>query len=607
MPISASSGNPRGGQPVGDSYAFLHSDGVYRHAAENPEIVSATGSVVGSALSKDPSFTGTYAPLSGPYKTWSDLPEPFVIPHRGAGEFEAPENTLAAYRLGVAQGFGVIDGGDYRLLNDGVTLADMHDRNMQRTDYNGLGINYDTLGPSTWENVAINPSVWFGAVRWSATHRPPTAPEVFAQFGPQALLTPEPKEDGNAATGAALIALIVQFHLQNRVCMSSFSVSDLTAAITAGIPVTCLNISGAATPVSTYTASLDAAAVGTTKVRYVCLDSTQVADSTVTAFIAAGYKVTIFAPVRQFDKARFDALGVSGYWANDPVYFSGQTAKYRVTSAPWVKAGVWTPGIVGYTTLVDANRGAIVGPTNTTATGPGFYRWRHTAPSDSQTLMGPFCPLANAAGTYTLTIPIVWEGIPADVTRHADCAFALADDRKIQNVAGETYFNGYNMVLRANGQLQLFKVTAQSSVQVGTTATTTAIQLPVLSSGLTAGTPITSLPVNALASAVQTGHQFLIPDSGQVATASAPASASATSITINSLTPSVAVASGATLFQQATITIAVTPSGITVTRTDGTSGNTTTSDTAYRGAYFHLGMQGWVSGVRFSVGNLTVT
>ena len=58
------------------------------------------------------------------------VPVPQIVAHRGASH-DAPENTLAAFRLGFEQGADAIEG-DFRMTRDGVIIA-MHDVDLRRT------------------------------------------------------------------------------------------------------------------------------------------------------------------------------------------------------------------------------------------------------------------------------------------------------------------------------------------------------------------------------------------------------------------------------------------------------------------------------------------
>src|SRR5213592_2169147 len=76
----------------------------------------------------------------------SDWPCPFWIAHRGAGRC-APENTLAAFRVGASHGFRAFEC-DVKLSADGVPFL-LHDATLQRTT-SGRG----TAGDGLWSELS---------------------------------------------------------------------------------------------------------------------------------------------------------------------------------------------------------------------------------------------------------------------------------------------------------------------------------------------------------------------------------------------------------------------------------------------------------------------
>lgn len=83
-------------------------------------------------------------------------PYPSLIAHRGAGR-HAPENTLAAFRLGARHGFKMMEY-DVKLSRDGVALL-LHDDTLDRTS-NAHGNAADL----TWaELAAVDAGSWHGA------------------------------------------------------------------------------------------------------------------------------------------------------------------------------------------------------------------------------------------------------------------------------------------------------------------------------------------------------------------------------------------------------------------------------------------------------------
>ena len=78
--------------------------------------------------------------------TMTDWPYPFWIAHRGAGKL-APENTLAAFRLGASHGYRMFEC-DVKLSADGVPFL-LHDATLERTT-NGIGLG----GDQPWDQLA---------------------------------------------------------------------------------------------------------------------------------------------------------------------------------------------------------------------------------------------------------------------------------------------------------------------------------------------------------------------------------------------------------------------------------------------------------------------
>jgi glycerophosphoryl diester phosphodiesterase len=76
----------------------------------------------------------------------SDWPYPRWVAHRGAGKL-APENTLAAFRLGAEHGYRMFEC-DAKLSADGVPFL-LHDSTLERTT-NGRGI----AGERAWSELA---------------------------------------------------------------------------------------------------------------------------------------------------------------------------------------------------------------------------------------------------------------------------------------------------------------------------------------------------------------------------------------------------------------------------------------------------------------------
>jgi glycerophosphoryl diester phosphodiesterase len=83
----------------------------------------------------------------------TDWPYPLWIAHRGAGKL-APENTLAAFRLGASHGFRMFEC-DAKLSEDGVAFL-LHDDTLERTS-NGRGV----AGQQSWSALSqLDAGAW---------------------------------------------------------------------------------------------------------------------------------------------------------------------------------------------------------------------------------------------------------------------------------------------------------------------------------------------------------------------------------------------------------------------------------------------------------------
>ncbi|MDP9124581.1 MAG: glycerophosphodiester phosphodiesterase, partial [Pseudomonadota bacterium] len=86
----------------------------------------------------------------------ADWPYPFWIAHRGAGK-RAPENTLAAFREGAAQGFRMFEC-DVKLSADDVPFL-LHDSALERTT-SGMG----AAGGRPWAALSqLDAGSWLAA------------------------------------------------------------------------------------------------------------------------------------------------------------------------------------------------------------------------------------------------------------------------------------------------------------------------------------------------------------------------------------------------------------------------------------------------------------
>src|SRR5882672_11257344 len=102
----------------------------------------------------------------------TDWPYPFWIAHRGAGKL-APENTLAAFRVGASHGYRAFEC-DVKLSADGVPFL-LHDATLQRTTP-----ERGTASRLTWSELArLDAGGWHGG---AYAGEPPPSLDAIAAY-----------------------------------------------------------------------------------------------------------------------------------------------------------------------------------------------------------------------------------------------------------------------------------------------------------------------------------------------------------------------------------------------------------------------------------------
>ncbi len=151
------------------------------------------------------------------------LRRPLVIGHRGAAAV-APENTLAAFRAGLAAGADLVEL-DYHHTADGVPVV-LHDDALDRTTgaaarWGRSNVRVDTIQLA--ELAGLDAGSWFGA-RF-AGESVPTLEEALRLICRDRLAAIEHKQ-GDAAT---LVELLRRLSLIDRVAVMSFDWTFLAA------------------------------------------------------------------------------------------------------------------------------------------------------------------------------------------------------------------------------------------------------------------------------------------------------------------------------------------------------------------------------------------
>jgi glycerophosphoryl diester phosphodiesterase len=385
--------------------------------------------------------------------TVDGLSYPLVVAHRGGADL-FPENTMAAYQGARGLGCRAVEAGDLQLTADGVLVA-MHDSTVDRTT-TGRG-NVADYALAGIRGLRVDASRWFGG-GW-ADQPVPTFAEILDRLGGAVVLVPESKSVGTATT-LAIVEAVCARGLQDSVIVQSFRLDEVALAAAAGIPPLYLMHSGREASPS---------AVAAAGARFVGLDK-DAADlpAVVAALKGAGLRVLAFTVDTQCEHDRVLAAGCDGVFTNEPRYAARNYA-YRTTRAPWPADGTFADGMLVYPGVgplvagrgMPGRRGAFVGA-------PGAWRWTLDRPPY---LAGPLCPVAAAAGCYTVTVGLTFDRPPAaDRTRWGGLYFGVMTDDCPDETDPRT---GYLVALRWNGVLEVFARPADGGDMVSLGSTTT--------------------------------------------------------------------------------------------------------------------------------------
>jgi glycerophosphoryl diester phosphodiesterase len=393
----------------------------------------------------------------------SSASTPVFAAHRGGGD-EAPEHTEAAYRYAANQGLQAIEV-SASTTSDGHPVC-MHDLTVDRTTTLSGNVSAFTL-TDLQQNGAVDYGASFIGPAWR--NQPvPTLQQALAAVSGQAVIFLEPK-DASSRSITAIFRVLDRFPtakivwkfatpggggLPQHAQMAAARGYKLWSYLTSSNPQ--VDIDGAAA-----SADLLGAPTGSTDIYL---------QSVVAAAAVRGKRVMCWEVHRRSEVTRLLGLGVTGMMCSGPAYVMSSTA--LTTASAW-GSGLRAAGELSHDTLQNPVNAPTIDTANRAVILPSGNR---------SLLLGSLSPVANAAGTYTISFAMRWAVLPGS-TLHSDLIFGHADDSPYQHQVA-TNVNGYHLVVRQNGQVQLFTHTTGTTtgVQIGSTLTTTA---PVAGAWLT--------------------------------------------------------------------------------------------------------------------------
>jgi len=243
-----------------------------------------------------------------------------IIAHRGASS-EAPENTLAAFRLALDLGVEMIEL-DVRLTRDGIPVV-IHDAWLARTT-DGEGPVAETAFATLRRHSA---GAWFD--RRFERERVPRLEEVFELVRDRAGLNVEIKAESRNAEQTARAALGVtrEAGAVGRTLFSCFDPGPLGALRAEGPDIRLALLTGPSSLSTALAPGSPEPAAGILermdRWRALALEAACVHRSLVNASLVAklhgqGWAVYVYTVDGEAAAERLDSMGVDGIFANDP-------------------------------------------------------------------------------------------------------------------------------------------------------------------------------------------------------------------------------------------------------------------------------------------------
>lgn len=358
------------------------------------------------------------------------------IAHRGAAALY-PEETYTAYDGCVRDGQLCIEG-DVHALSDG-TLVMMHDDTVDRTT--GESSSVASYTRSTWNALRIDADTWHGSHFGNRL----AAPQFKAwvnRYKATSLLIPEDKDQRSMSSMLAVLAS--ENVPKDQVLIQCFNLEPLRQAVAAGYNTCVLVTNGGPTAALADGVSWSGLSVA-------------MSDADIRAWIASGIKVLVWTVNRRSERDARLALGVKGFFSDDPVYLSGNAPFYTTDR---FDGATWLPGMLPNSgELSSAARGRFM---------DGGYWGYETADAGYQgCLQGYLCPIKgqHRPVDYMIELNIRFGSAAAsDASRWASLFIGTDDGRFIDSDEATA---GYHFLFRKNGAVEIFKkVPGKSATQL---------------------------------------------------------------------------------------------------------------------------------------------
>jgi glycerophosphoryl diester phosphodiesterase len=377
---------------------------------------------------------------SGP--TLSGLAKQTIyIAHRGSSALY-PEETYVAYDESVRNGQVLLEC-DVQTLRDG-NLGLMHDATVDRTTLS-TG-NVASMSEVDWRALRVDGNVWHGS-NYGNDLTVPLFQDWVQRYRGKAIFVPEDKD---LKSMSAMISMFDVLKInRDQVLLQSFSLQTLLPAVKAGYQ-TCLLVTG----------SVEPSAVVAAGVKWVGIPMGTAAE--LKKWVDSGLNVLLWTISRRFQRDEALALGVRGFFSDDPVYLQ-ETRPVSTTDR--FASGTWAPGMLGNgsdTSL--ALRGEFFSA--------GYWGYSSNQAGYLSCLHGYLCPIKSVTDPrrFEIALKIKFDSALANDATRCASVFLGVDDKPFLN--GSESSAGYNLLLRKNGSIEIYKKTlGAKATLLATTAT----------------------------------------------------------------------------------------------------------------------------------------
>lgn len=386
-------------------------------------------------------------------------PFPWYFAHRGARNVYQ-ENTIKAFENCIARGNRFIEL-DVQKNADGALVV-MHDDTLDRTTDGKWNVNLVSTGYMA--SRSVDDKVTAGEYGYEKEPIP-TLNQVFEKFGRKTNYIIESKDQSSCVEIAAMVK---QMKLEDFVMIQSFSSTDLRNIKDEGIRL--MYLSNNVQPLAVNLFLLD-------NIEYLGCSVNQ-PDSYFANMINAGFKVFAYTVNHKYQHDRLQALGVQGYFSDDPWYLQNNIK----LSADRFREKVFTDGML-------ACDGSDRGSFNTQTLTPyswGFFNDTTKANERDFVVQGY---LGSQPTSFTMNFKVQFENLANGWLSTAICLGKdYFDDINYSSSAG-----GYHLLFTESGFLYIYKILDTEAVKLAEYKTVQPV---------TTGTPI-SLKITVTASSIK--------------------------------------------------------------------------------------------------------